>query len=204
MSPTEHITQTYRITATRIFGTLIVFLVLFSRTSWKLGFASSVIIDLIAFAFILIATFGRLWALAYISGNKTSKLIMDGPYSMVRNPLYLFSLIGAIGIGLVSDNVIVLTLIVIMFAFYYPFVIRGEEKRLRKIHGKDFEEYRQNTPMFIPKPSLYREEPLYTIDTRLFRRAFFSVMWFPLIFMIMILIERLHGFALLPVLLTIP
>ncbi len=129
---------------------------------------------------------------------------MDGPYSMVRNPLYLFSLIGAIGIGLVSDNVIVLTLIVIMFAFYYPFVIRGEEKRLRKIHGKDFEEYRQNTPMFIPKPSLYREEPLYTIDTRLFRRAFFSVMWFPLIFMIMILIERLHGFALLPVLLTIP
>ncbi len=204
MGLTEHFSQKYRIAVSRIFGALIVFLVIFSKTSWRLSFALSIAIDLIAFALILLATFGRLWALAYISGHKTKDLIADGPYSMVRNPLYLFSLIGALGIGLVSKNTLVLILIVILFCLYYPFVIRGEEEHLYRIHGKDFEEYRKKTPMFIPKLSIYREQPSYTIDTRLFRRAFFSVMWFPLIFMVMLVIERLHGFELLPVLFAIP
>lgn len=203
MGVLTNFSQKYRIAISRVFAALIIFLVLFSRPSGTLHIATSMAIDLVGFVLILIATFGRLWALAYISGNKTRKLITEGPYSMVRNPLYLFSLLGALGIGIVSDNIIVLILIVFLFCIYYPFVIRGEEEHLRRVHGEDFEAYRRNTPMFIPKLSLYHDQPFYTIDTRLFRRAFFSVMWFPLIFMAMLVVERLHGHALLPVWLII-
>lgn len=205
MASFTHFTQKSRITISRIFAAIIIFLALFSEPSWERShLAVSMIVDVLAFLLILIATFGRLWGLMYISGHKTRDLVTDGPYSLVRNPLYMFSFIGALGIGLVSDNIYILVLLVLIFGLYYPFVIRGEEKNLHRVHGKAFEEYRQKTPMFIPRFSLYHDEPSLEIDTRLFRRNFFSVVWFPLIFLILLLIERLHEFGALPVLFNAP
>jgi len=116
----------------------------------------------------------------------------------------MFSFIGAFGIGLVSDNIYILVLLVLIFGLYYPFVIRGEEKNLLRVHGETFDEYRQKTPMLIPRFSLYHDEPTLEIDTRLFRRNFFSVVWFPLIFLILLIIERLHELGVLPVLFNAP
>ena len=199
-------TQEYRISISRICGAIIILLVLFSgpsHTSSGLTYLD-LAVDFLAFILVIAAAFGRLWALAYIGGHKTKDLITDGPYSMVRNPLYFFSLIGAVGIGIMTNNVLVFGLIVILFGLYYPFVIRAEENHLREVHGEEFDEYREKTPMFFPRPSLFREPSHYTIDTRLFRRAFFSVMWFPLLFMVLIVIERLHHTGIIPVLITVP
>ncbi len=204
MASITHFSQKFRIAISRIFAVMIVLLVLFSTSSCTTSLSVKMALDFISFVMVIIAAFGRLWSLAYISGHKTRDLIILGPYSMVRNPLYLFSLIGAFGIGLYSGNIIVLSLIILLFGIYYPFVIRGEENNLLKTHGRAFEEYRDRTPMFIPRPSLYRDEPLYTIDTRLFRRAFFSVVWFPLIYILMYLVEHLKTAGVIPVLFTIP
>lgn len=204
MSAIIRYSQEYRIAITRTLGALMAFFVLFSTQSWGGRFFLNMAVDLAAFVLVLIATFGRLWSLAYISGHKTKKLITEGPYSMVRNPLYLFSLIGALGIGLVSKNIFVLAVIILLYGICYPFVILAEEKHLQDVHGPDFQEYKSRTPMLIPKPSLYHDMPAYTINTRHFRRSFFSVMWFPLIFILMLLIERLRGYGLLPVLIVTP
>jgi hypothetical protein len=161
-------------------------------------------VDLFCFLLVLVAAFGRLWALAYISGHKSRDLITVGPYSMVRNPLYLFSFIGALGIGIFTWNILVLALILGMFCIYYPFVIRGEEERLRDFHGSTLDDYLSRVPMFVPKPSLYRDEESYTIDTRLFLRSFFQVVWFPLIYFFLDVVARLHATGALPVLRTIP
>ena len=198
------ITKEYRIAITRVFGAAIGFLLLFSHYSWKPDIYVNLFVDFVAFVLILICTFGRLWALAYISGHKTKDLIEQGPYSLVRNPLYLFSLIGAVGVGLVSKNILVCALIIVMFVIYYPFVIRAEEKHLREIHGDTFAEYTRKTPMFIPNFSGFHEKQYYPINARLFRRAFISVIWFPLIFMILLMIGRLHESGIMPVLFTIP
>ena len=58
-----------------------------------------------------VCSIGRLWALLYISGHKTYEIITDGPYSIVRHPLYLFSLIGAIGIGMASENILIMAIL---------------------------------------------------------------------------------------------
>lgn len=199
-------TQKYRVAISRVCGALLILLLLFSGpSSPDSGLVYlDLAVDFFAFIFVIIAAFGRLWALAYISGHKTKDLITEGPYSIVRNPLYFFSLIGAVGIGIMTNNVLVLGLIVILFGLYYPFVIRAEEKHLREVHGEAFDKYREKTPMFIPRFSLFREPPHYIIDTRLFRRAFLSVMWFPLMFMVLVVIERLHNTGIIPVLLTLP
>jgi len=193
----EQIIQEYRIMISRAFGAMIVLTYLITGPAENWNFITDMTVDLVSFVLVLIATFGRLWTLAYISGNKTKNLVTEGPYSVVRNPLYLFSFIGAIGIGLVSKNILILSIIGVMFVVYYPFVIRAEEKNLLKTHGRAFEEYRARTPMFIPRPSLYHDLPMYTINTRLFRRSFFSVMWFPLVYLILLIFERFHDVNLL-------
>lgn len=45
------------------------------------------------------AILGWLWNILYIGYQKNSRLITDGPHSISRNPLYLFSLIGVTGIA---------------------------------------------------------------------------------------------------------
>ncbi len=206
MASIVQFTQDYRIAISRICGALIILLVLFTGSSSPNSGSSylDLAVDFFAFILVITAAFGRLWALAFISGHKTKDLITEGPYSMVRNPLYFFSLIGAVGIGIMTNNVLIFGLIVILFGLYYPFVIRAEEKHLREVHGEVFDRYREKTPMFLPRPSLYREPSQYTIDTRLFRRAFFSVMWFPLLFMILFVIERFRDTGVLPTLLALP
>ena len=54
-----------------------------------------------------IGAIGRLWCSVYISGYKTNRLITSGPYAMCRNPLYFFSLIGVVGVALVTETLII-------------------------------------------------------------------------------------------------
>ena len=48
---------------------------------------------------IFVCISGRTWCSLYIGGRKNHELVTTGPYSVSRNPLYVFSIIGAIGIG---------------------------------------------------------------------------------------------------------
>lgn len=47
--------------------------------------------EVLSFVFLLVAALGRVWTSAYISGRKNHELVVNGPYSLTRNPLYFFS-----------------------------------------------------------------------------------------------------------------
>jgi len=188
----------------RITVALILLVTVLSTSSLPVPPVADIALELFSFLLVLVGMFGRLWALSYISGHKTKDLIRHGPYSMVRNPLYLFSLLGSLGIGIATNNILVLALILLLFAVYYPLAIKAEEKHLLETHGVAFLSYREKTPCFIPRFSLYQEPRTYTIDTRAFRRSFFSVMWFPIGYMLVLVIDRLHALNILPVIFHIP
>src|SRR6187399_1591484 len=59
------------------------------------------------FFLILIAIVGRTWCSMYISGRKLAALVTDGPYSISRNPLYLFSSIAAFGVGAQFGSIVI-------------------------------------------------------------------------------------------------
>jgi len=81
------------------------------------------------------------------------EVIRDGVFGIVRHPVYL-------GAVLLYPGLIVSTCSIISAAFwliiilFYHFIARYEEKVLLKTLGKDYEEYMQQVPMWIPK--IYR------------------------------------------------
>jgi protein-S-isoprenylcysteine O-methyltransferase Ste14 len=117
-----------------------------------------------------VAVIGRLWCAQYIAGYKSGTLVREGPYSVCRHPLYFFSLLGALGVGLCTESVVFALIVPLAFAAFYPSTIRGEERRLREIFGEEYEEYERSVPRFVPDFSLYREPLTYTVNTRSFRR----------------------------------
>jgi protein-S-isoprenylcysteine O-methyltransferase Ste14 len=193
-----------RVIVSRIFGLVVLLLLLFTSHSFSQEGITDFLFEAIGLFLLSICSFGRLWALMYISGNKRQELVTEGPYSMVRHPLYVFSLIGAIGIGFASENLLVLALIIIFYLLYYPFTIIAEEKRLTNKFGQTYLDYMEHTPRFLPKLSLYKEPETYRIKAASFARNFVDGMWFIWIFMLMHSIEMLQDSGFLPVFLRTP
>jgi protein-S-isoprenylcysteine O-methyltransferase Ste14 len=86
--------------------------------------------------------------------RKNEQLATTGPYAYTRNPLYLGSLILAVGFALTARNWwIGVGLILIFLAIYLP-VIRGEEAFLRE-HFPEFAEYARRVPRLLPQLSSF-------------------------------------------------
>jgi protein-S-isoprenylcysteine O-methyltransferase Ste14 len=89
-------------------------------------------------------------ALASGQLRKNEQLATGGLYAYTRNPLYLGSLILAIGFAVASRSWgIVAGIVVLFFAIYLP-VIRGEELFLRE-RFPQFEDYARQVPRFLPR-----------------------------------------------------
>ncbi len=154
--------------------------------------------------FVSVGVIGRVWCLSHIAGHKGETLVVDGPYSLCRNPLYLFSLIGAVGVGLASRTLTLPLLVILGFGLYYPWVIMSEANRLAAIFGDAFHSYRRSTGAFLPKFRNFRESPQQSIQNRAFRRGLFESVWFFATFALMHALYELHQSGLVPVSFTLP
>ncbi|MDQ3813438.1 MAG: isoprenylcysteine carboxylmethyltransferase family protein, partial [Armatimonadota bacterium] len=91
----------------------------------------------------------RMWAVGWLCKNQI--LVTGGPYALIRNPLYLGTLLITIGQSFMSA--VPLALIVfpaLWLAVYWP-TIRGEEDYLATRFGAEFEAYRARVPLLLPR-----------------------------------------------------
>lgn len=188
-----------RMILSRGFGAGLLALVVVSESAWAER-QPLVALSMFTVGYILatIAILGRMWCSLYIAGHKTDNLVTVGPYSTCRNPLYFFSVIGAIGIGLTTETFTIPAAILIAFAIYYPIVIREEEVRLRARHGDRFDHYITKTPAFFPKLSLLNEPEEYMTRPVTYRRHIWSALWFFWFIIIFEIIDGLQGAGLIP------
>jgi hypothetical protein len=103
-------------------------------------------------AWSLILVVGGLWLRGYASGyvKKNSELTITGPYAYTRNPLYLGSILIALGFAVASRSLYILIALVILFAAIYVPVIRAEEEFLNRAFA-GFGEYCNRVPRLIPR-----------------------------------------------------
>jgi protein-S-isoprenylcysteine O-methyltransferase Ste14 len=163
----------------QLLGVLYVLFFMFSEKKLGRGF-TMIAGTMFAAGCVLVgaATVGRLWCAQYISGYQDDVLITDGPYSVCRNPLYFFSFLGGIGVGLCTGSVVLAVTIAAVFVGLYPIVIRSEERKLSDKFGKQYDQYAAKVPRFFPDISLFREPAEYVVNTRSFRREIIDAIYF--------------------------
>lgn len=92
--------QRWRKHVLRMLFVVFMAVVLFSQSLRLPGTPVHEALEMAGMAMIAVAVLGRTWSSLYIGGRKNAELVQFGPYSLMRNPLYTFSFIGAAGIGL--------------------------------------------------------------------------------------------------------
>ena len=195
--------ERYRLGFSWIAGLFFVFSVLFSDSSYRESQLYE-FLELAGYVLIVFATLGRIWATVYIGGRKDEELCQDGPYSISRNPLYLFSLFGAVGIILSAQKLTLLAIILPFFVYYY-FVIRGEETRLLHFFGQEYADYSKRVGRILPTFKTYTSQESFTVYPKVLFRSMIHASIFMWIFMLLEILEYCKDrTALLPTLFTLP
>jgi len=96
-----------------------------------------------------IRTLGKQWTYRarVIEGHE---LVTQGPYSFVRNPIYLGMFGAIVGAGLVFSRWWTLSTAVVIFLVGNWIRIRAEEKLLREAFGAKFDDYARQVSAFFP------------------------------------------------------
>jgi protein-S-isoprenylcysteine O-methyltransferase Ste14 len=112
--------------------------------------ASAIGVASIVFCFSAARTLGKQWSMVarLVSGHE---LIEQGPFSVVRNPIYLamFGLLIQAGIVVSMWQAIAPAILIFLIGTWIR--IREEEKILRAQFGPKFDEYARRVPAFIPR-----------------------------------------------------
>lgn len=117
----------------------------FARPAWAWIAAGSVLVG--------IGLVIRAAASGHIKKNR--ELTTTGPYAYSRNPLYLGSILIAIGFVVAARNLWIAAGAVLMFLVIYVPVVMAEEKYLRSTFA-DYDQYAANVPRFFPRLTSYK------------------------------------------------
>jgi protein-S-isoprenylcysteine O-methyltransferase Ste14 len=147
---------------------------------------------------------GRTWCSLYIGGRKNLTLVTDGPYSVSRNPLYFFSIVGAVGVGAqVGSIAIALICGFIAWAVFMHAVLK-EEHALLAAFADDYRRYLFGVPRLLPRLSLWRDLAVVEVRPRLVVTTFVDALVFLLAVPIAEGIEYLQDIGVLPVYIFLP
>lgn len=105
----------------------------------------------------------RVWACGYLVRNEI--LTRDGPYALVRHPLYLGSFLIGVGLALLTQHALVwLGGFLVMYAAFYLPAMYIEELRLQSLFGAEYQEYMDEVPRWFPR--LWRRRPGWPEEAR--------------------------------------
>ena len=142
---------------------------------------------------IIACVLGRCWAMLYIGGNKNGRLTTMGPYSVCRNPLYVFSVMGVAGCGFMTQSLIYTVLLTSIAFTILCQAVRNEERYLAEKFTEEYEAYTKRTPRFAPLNfRAFRSEPVVTVNVSTLKRCFWDATFFILAIPALELVEWLH------------
>ena len=90
----------------------------------------------------------RAWAAGHLAKNQ--RLATSGPYSFTRNPLYLGTLLTALGLAAAARSLGLAVLFAALFAVVYLPAIELEEQHLAQILP-GYAEFAERVPLLVPR-----------------------------------------------------
>ena len=167
-----------RINVLRLLFLVMLPLMLLSRPVWADHEWIHKTLEITGTLLIVAAVLGRFWATLYIGGRKDQVVMQDGPYSMCRHPLYFFSTLGVIGLGLLLGSLLLAVLIGGLAYLVLSAAAANEEARLRGKFAADYAQYALRVPRIRPDPRLFRTEPRVSVAVTDLRRNLFDALVF--------------------------
>jgi protein-S-isoprenylcysteine O-methyltransferase Ste14 len=168
------------------------------ETIWHEG------IEALGLAMIVTCIVGRAWCSLYIGGRKKSEIVDRGPYSISRNPLYLFSFMGAFGVGAQTGSIVLAFVFTALTFAVFHFTIRREEAWLSTAFGADYDDYRARTPRYGPDFGKWRDSETIEVRPRFFVTTLRDGLVFLLAVPIFESLEHLQQSGLIAVLARLP
>ncbi|MCY4401379.1 MAG: isoprenylcysteine carboxylmethyltransferase family protein [Candidatus Poribacteria bacterium] len=111
----------------------------------------------ISILFITIGESLRIWSVGYAGGmtratalGAARDLVTTGPYSYVRNPLYLGNLLLSIGVTLFTNVHWLIPILIVGYIIQYLPIITVEEVYLLESCGTVYQTYQEQVPRFLP------------------------------------------------------
>jgi protein-S-isoprenylcysteine O-methyltransferase Ste14 len=161
-------------------------------------------LEWIGIGLIAICIVGRTWCTLYIGGRKNAVVVDRGPYSVTRNPLYIFSLLGAAGVGAQSGSLVLTLLVPAIVWLVFRAVVAREEKHLLERLGEPYRDYVARVPRFLPRFLLWRNAEYLEIQPNQVVRTFIDACFFLAAIPLAEVFEWLQETGVIPVLLRLP
>ena len=132
----------YKESARQILGFVFVFVVTYYA-------APSLALAYLGIPLVLIGTAIRLWSSGHIMKN--AMLATDGPYALVRHPLYSGNILLLFGFAVAASLLWVWIVLAVFLYIFYPTAIEYEDHKLEGIFGQQWRDWATQTPALIPR-----------------------------------------------------
>jgi len=189
-----------RIGHTRIFAALVLALLLVTGPQYQFP----AVVWWLGYGLLIAAMLGRALCTLFIGGRKNTEILAIGPYAVVRNPLYVASFLGVLGLGLAWGMITLLVGLVLAFVLYYRQVVAREEAFLRDLFGVAFDAYCAKTPRWWPDRSLWQTPEAISVQPKFVLITLRDAAWFVLALPLIELIKYAQAAGYLPVLWLLP
>jgi protein-S-isoprenylcysteine O-methyltransferase Ste14 len=184
---------------------ILVALLAISDSSWRVGWPRvHRAIQWSGLLMILVCILGRTWCALYIGGQKQRRLVTQGPYSVVRNPLYLFTLFGTAGVGALSGSLVMALACAGFATMVFLLVVRQEEQFLLAAFPDEFRAYAHRVPRLLPRFSGWRDADQLIVQPRLVHRTFLDASLFLMAVPLIGVRALVRDFLWLPIILHLP
>jgi protein-S-isoprenylcysteine O-methyltransferase Ste14 len=177
---------------------------LFCSSLWRNEARTDLLIRHIGAALILASIAGRTWCAIYIGGKKKNTLVQDGPYSLVRHPLYVFSVLGALGVGAQWGAILVSLVLACVTMVILNEAVRKEEAFMSLVFGQAYAYYSERVPRFLPRFATWRDVDELTVKPVVVVRTFRDSCLFLVAIPIAQTIDWAQQVGYLPILLRLP
>ena len=91
----------------------------------------------------------RSWAAGFIHKERT--LAREGPYGMIRHPLYVGSFFVGLGLAVAGGRWWFTPLYLAVYFWIYHGTVKAENAHLGQLFGAEFEAYRARVPALFPR-----------------------------------------------------
>ena len=183
---------------------ILVLLAVFNRPYWPAGSLIREGMIWMGVFLIVAAISGRVWVIANLGRRKRWGFVLDGPYSVVRHPLYLFSIIGTAGAAAQTTSASITLAATLAVSIIFDRIARIEESDMALRFGEQYQNYLARTHRFLPRPSLWRPSARVWADDLLLAQTFLDASLFAVAIPFYLLIRWLHDAHLIVTLWELP